>query len=77
MTSGTTVSDRPVLNCLVGFISPVFGLVNQPRLMTLEDSLEYARLGFSVIVDPFDASDLARWEQIERSKTTRRRWLDV
>jgi hypothetical protein len=71
------MSDKPVLHCLVGFLSPLFGLVNQPRVMTLEEAVEYARYGFYVMVDPFDASDLARWEQIERSKVTRRRWLDV
>jgi hypothetical protein len=70
------VSDKPVLRCLVGFISP-FGIVTQPRLRSLEEAVDYARYGFYVMVDPFDMSDLTRWEQVERSKTKPRRWLDV
>lgn len=70
------LDERPILSVLVGFIDPVAGLVGQPKHMTLEEATDYARLGFYVMVDPFDASDLARWEQIQRSLTTRARgWL--
>jgi len=33
--------------------------------------------GWYVLVDPGDEEDLVRWEQIQRSRTSRRRWLDV
>ncbi len=71
------VSDKPTLHALVAFFSPVFGLVSEPRMMPLEDAVDYQRAGFVVFVDPQDEEDLARWEQIERSKSARRRWLDV
>jgi hypothetical protein len=69
---------RPVLHALVGFFSPVFGLCNTPRMMPLEDAVEYQRLGFVVFVDPQDESDLARWEQIQRAyvQQPRRSWLN-
>lgn len=68
--------DRPAIRCLVGFLCPSFGLVGQPRVMTLEEAADYARFGFVVMVDPADLSDLARWEQIQRSlvQAERGRW---
>lgn len=70
------MDSRPILHCLVAFVSPVFGLCSQPRMMALEDAEDFARFGFSVMVDPQDASDLARWEQVQRSlQMPRRRWL--
>jgi hypothetical protein len=61
---------------LVGYFSPVFGLCNTPRMMPLEEAVEYQRLGFVVFVDPQDEAELVRWEQIQRSLTTRARgWL--
>jgi hypothetical protein len=74
------VDDRPVLHCLVAFVSPAFGLCSEPRVMPLEDAADYARFGFSVIVDPQDQSDLQRWEQIQRSlvqQSRRRTWLQA
>lgn len=73
------MTDRPILHALVAFVSPAFGLVNTPRVMPLEEAADYARFGFTVIVDPQDASDLQRWEQIERSRVQARRgrrWLE-
>jgi hypothetical protein len=61
---------------LVGYFSPVFGLCNTPRMMPLEEAAEYQRMGFVVFVDPQDEAELVRWEQIQRSLTTRARgWL--
>ncbi len=70
-----TVSERPTVRALVGFIS-AFGLASQPTLKTLEDAEDFASFGFCVMVDPFDLEALTRWEQIQRSLTTRaRQWL--
>lgn len=72
-------SDRPILHALVAYLSPVFGLVSEPRVMPLEEAVDFARAGFAVIVDPQDQSDLQRWEQVQRSLLTQssrvRRWL--
>lgn len=71
--------DRPILHALVAYVSPAFGLVSQPRMMPLDEAVDYARFGFTVIVDPQDQSDLQRWEQVQRSHLTQssrvRRWL--
>lgn len=64
---GAAVSDRPTLQCLVGFVSPAFGIVGTPRIMSLEAAVDYAQFGFAVLVDPENEADLARWEQIQRS----------
>ena len=70
------MSDRPHLHALVAFFSPVFGLVSDPRVMPLEDAVDYQTAGFIVLVDPQDQEDLARWEQVQRSLTMRARsWL--
>lgn len=70
------VSDKPVLHALVAYFSPAFGLVSDPRIMPLEDAVDFQRAGFVVFVDPSDEADLARWEQIQRSLTPKRRsWL--
>lgn len=70
------MSDRPRLSAIVAFFSPVFGLVSEPRIMPLEDAIDYQRVGFTVLVDPGDEADLVRWEQLQRGLTTRARgWL--
>jgi len=74
---GPLVSDKPILHALVAYFSPAFGLCSDPRIMPLEEALDFLRAGFVVLVDPGDEEDLVRWEQIQRSRTSRRRWLDV
>jgi len=64
--------DRPVIHVLVAYFSPAFGVISAPRLMPLEDAVDYARYGFTVIPDPFDLEDLTRYEQILRSQGDRR-----
>ena len=59
--------DRPHLHCLVAYVSPVFGLVSEPRVMPLEDAVDYAHAGFAVLVDPQDERDLAMYERLERA----------
>jgi len=70
------VSDKPILHALVAYFSPVFGLVSDPRIMPLEEAVDYQRVGYVVFVDPGDEEDLVRWEQVERSRTVKKRgWL--
>lgn len=74
---GEPMNDRPILHALVCYFSPAFGLCSDPRVMPLEEAVDFQRVGFVVLVDPGDESDLARWEQIQRSLTTRARsWLN-
>ena len=70
------MNDRPVPHALVGYFFAPFGLCSEPRIMPLDEAVEYARVGYVVFVDPSDEQDLARWEQMQRSLTTRARsWL--
>ncbi len=72
---------------MVGYFAPPFGLVKEPRIMPLEHAASFrpltnpndppSRGGFYILVDPGIEEDLVRWEQVERSRTGRRRWLDV
>lgn len=66
------MSDRPVVHAVVGYITE-YGVASQPTVKTLDEAEEFARVGFYVMVDPFDMEDLTRWEQIQRSM--KRRWL--
>ncbi len=68
--------DKPHLHALVAFFSPVFGLCSEPRVMPLEDAVDFQRAGFVVLIDPADERDLVHWEMVQRSLTTRaRQWL--
>ena len=69
------MGDKPILHALVAYFSPAFGLVSDPRVMPLEEAVDFQRAGFVVLVDPGDESDLVRWEQIQRSLQPKRRWL--
>lgn len=72
----TDRTGAPHLHALVAYFSPAFGLCSQPRVMPLEDAVDFQKAGFVVLVDPGDEEDLVRWEQIQRSRTPKRRWLD-
>lgn len=61
------IDDRPHLHCLVGFMSPAFGLIGEPKVMPLEDAIDYARFGFTILVDPADERDLAMYENRQRA----------
>ncbi len=62
---------RPALHALVAFWSDPFGLVSEPRVMPLEDAVDYLRFGFAVLVDPEDERDLAMFERLERATQTK------
>ncbi len=71
------MDEKPHLHALVAYFSPIFGLCSIPRMMPLEDAVDYQRLGFVVLVDPADERDLTHWEMIQRSlKQKRRSWFD-
>ena len=69
------MSERPILHCLVAYVSPVFGLVSVPRMMPLEDAIDFQQQGFSVLVDPADERELTHWEMVQRSLTPKKRWF--
>lgn len=68
---------RPAVHVLVGWLEDHMGLISQPKAMLLEEAVEYARLGFVVMRDPFDLDDLTRYEQIERSRIqSKSKWFE-
>lgn len=70
------VSDKPVLHALVAYFSPAFGLCSDPRVMPLEEAVDFQRAGFVVLVDPADERDLTHWEMVQRSLAPKKRsWL--
>jgi hypothetical protein len=73
----TAEPGPPVLHALVAYFSPTFGLCSDPRIMPLEDAIDFQRMGFVVLVDPADERDLTHWEMIQRSVTQKRKsWFD-
>lgn len=58
---------KPHLHALVAWFSPAFGLIGEPKVMPLEDAINYARVGFVFLVDPADERDLAMYENRERA----------
>ena len=71
--------DRPVIRALVGYFSPAFGLLTVPRIVTLEEAADYARVkDWIVLVDPRDERDLAMHERLERAiaKQAKPKWLE-
>ncbi len=68
--------SRPHLHALVAFFCAPFGLMSEPKVMPLEDAVDYARFGFVVLVDPQDERDLAMWEILERSSKPRTKWFE-
>lgn len=83
-------SERPVVRALVCCFSPAFGVVGKrgldpdgvpdprgwPRVVTLEEAVNYALAGFAVLVDPADERDLAMYERLERATTPRKTWFE-
>jgi hypothetical protein len=67
------VTDRPVIRCIVGKELPD-GCHVKKDCVTLEDALDFALFGFAVMQDPFDQSDLVRYEQIQRSLRQKPKW---
>lgn len=69
---------RPHLHALVAFYVEPFGFITEPTMMPLEDAADYARFGWTVLVDPADERDLAMWERLERACQTKpvRRWYE-
>lgn len=57
---------RPALTALVGFYCHPFGLIRPPRIVSLEDAVDFQRFGFTVMVDPSSEADLATWERHHR-----------
>lgn len=74
--------ERPVLHALVCYWSDVFGIIGDahdwPKVMPLEDAIDYARAGFAVLVDPQDERDLAMHERLERAVEQQRskKWYE-
>lgn len=76
------MDSRPILHALVAWYSPAFGVLGDPTLwpkvMPLEDAVDYARAGAVVLVDPQDERDLAMHERLLRAVAPRRRkWFEV
>lgn len=69
---------RPQLHALVGYFCPVFGLLTEPKILPLEDAVDYARFGFCVLVDPQDERDLAMYERLQRACNVRpaKKWYE-
>lgn len=70
--------QQPVVRALIGYLSPPWGLMTVPRMVTLEEAVDFARVGFAVLVDPQDLEDLTRWEQKQRALVTKptRKWFE-
>ena len=66
---------RPILHALVCYFSPAFGCVSEPRVMPLEEAIDFQRVGFAVLMDPEDERDLAMHERLERAQRQPRRGL--
>lgn len=67
--SKTDVDDKPVIRCLVAFRFFTSDYhVKRGDPVTLAEALEWSRLGWEVMPDPFDQEELTRWEQMHRSK---------
>lgn len=58
--------ERPKIRALVAH-STTDGLFTEPRVVSLEQAVDYARYGFVVLIDPADECDLATWERHQRS----------
>ena len=74
--------ERPHLHALVAWFSPTFGVLGDPliwpKIMPLEDAVDYARAGAVVLVDPADECDLAIYECWRRAlHGPKRRWYDA
>ena len=63
------MDDRPVVHCILA-IRYADGeyRVRAGEPVTLDDALDFVRLGYEVIPDPFDLELLTRWEQLRRPK---------
>lgn len=74
--------ERPKIRALVACFSPVFGVVGHgpvaltdsvpeahvwPKLIPLEEAVDYMQGGFAVLIDPQDERDLAMHERLERA----------
>lgn len=69
--------ERPVLHALVCYFCEPFGCVTEPRVMPLEEALDYVRFGFAVLVDPEDERDLAMHERLLRAvQKPRPKWFE-
>ena len=69
--------SRPHLHALVAFVDPDFGIIRtDPKMMPLEDAVDFARYGFVILLDPQDEQDLAMWERLQRAlaQPKRRAW---
>ena len=77
------VDERPHLHGLVAWWSPAFGVLGNPmiwpKVMPLEDAVDYARAGAIVLVDPQDERDLAMHERLIRSIARQRatKWSEA
>lgn len=66
---------RPHLHALVAKFCAPFGLLDEPRVMPLEDAVDYQRFGWWVLVDPQDERDLAMYERLERATQPKKKWF--
>ena len=64
---------RPTLHALVGLYEEPIGLIGDGLIVTLEDAIDYQRLGFWVLVDPMEEADLATYERQQRMMLATRR----
>lgn len=69
-------NDRPCLHALVAYFSPGFGLLTEPKVLPLDDAMDYRHYGFTILVDPMDERDLATWERYQRATQSSRKWWD-
>jgi hypothetical protein len=70
------MDDRPVVQALIGYFVPPFGLIGRPKIVSLDEAAIYHDLGFIVFIDPATEADLATWERRERGRTHLRKWFE-
>lgn len=63
--------ETPHLHALVAWFSPAFGILGDPlvwpKVMPLEEAVDFATAGAVVLVDPADEYDLAMYENRQRA----------
>ena len=63
------------MTALVGYLHEKGWLLGRPRLVTLEEAEDFARHGWTVLVDPWVHEELTRWEQLNR--IGRPKWFEA
>ena len=77
-----TDDHPPALHALVAWFSPVFRILGDPlvwpKVMPLDEAVDFAIAGAVVLVDPADERDLAMHENRQRAvqRMAARQWFD-